>query len=220
MQRPSHSWFYRNSLSVVTGVCFLLLVGAQIYFGWKSHLQERIYLHAPAIGLGEYLGSGHFVSALFENWESEFLQMGVYVWLTVKFRQIGSAESRPLNAEDDPAAATLPAEKLPRWARPPFARWVYAHSLALVFMLLFVMAFVLHALGGWQHANLEHYYRHEAPESFIAFLGSEELWFESMQNWQSEFLSVFCIVVFTIYFRQINSPQSKKLTDGRWKTGD
>lgn len=43
--------------------------------------------------------SGDFLSALFENWESEFLQMSAYVVLTTMLFQRGSAESRD---PDDP----------------------------------------------------------------------------------------------------------------------
>jgi len=53
------------------------------------------------VTLALYLGSGHFLSATFENWESEFLQMGMYVLLTVWLHQRGSAESRPLDPADE-----------------------------------------------------------------------------------------------------------------------
>ncbi|MER6758288.1 DUF6766 family protein [Micromonospora echinofusca] len=46
-----------------------------------------------------YLGSGHFMESVFENWESEFLQMGGYVLLTAYLVQRGSAESKPVTAE-------------------------------------------------------------------------------------------------------------------------
>ena len=38
-----------------------------------------------------YLATGDFVEATFENWESEFLQMGAYVVLTVYLLQRGSS---------------------------------------------------------------------------------------------------------------------------------
>ncbi len=41
----------------------------------------------PTLTAKEYLSSGHFISATFENWESEFLQMSMYVLLTVWLRR-------------------------------------------------------------------------------------------------------------------------------------
>ena len=38
-----------------------------------------------------YLTTGDFVVATFENWESEFLQMGMYVVLTAFLYQKGSS---------------------------------------------------------------------------------------------------------------------------------
>jgi len=41
------------------------------------------------------------------------------------------------------------------------------------------------------------------------YMTSSRFWFESFQNWQSEFLSLWAMVVFTIYLRQKGSPESK-----------
>ena len=58
----------------------------------------------------KYLSTGDFVEATFENWESEFLQMGMYVVLTAFLYQRGSSESKPLNEpapqDQDPRQAT------------------------------------------------------------------------------------------------------------------
>jgi hypothetical protein len=45
------------------------------------------------------------------------------------------------------------------------------------------------------------------------------LWFESFQNWQSEFLSTAVLVVLSIWLRQMNSPESKKVTAPHGETG-
>jgi Domain of unknown function (DUF6766) len=39
---------------------------------------------------------GDFVEAALENWDSEFLQMGMYVVLTAYLFQNGSSESKPI----------------------------------------------------------------------------------------------------------------------------
>jgi hypothetical protein len=51
------------------------------------------------------------------------------------------------------------------------------------------------------------------------FLFSSDFWFQSMQNWQSEFLAVGTLVVLTIFLRQKGSPQSKPVTAPHAQTG-
>jgi hypothetical protein len=44
-------------------------------------------------------------------------------------------------------------------------------------------------------------------------------WFESFQNWQSEFLAVASIVLFSIWLRQKGSPESKPVDAPNSETG-
>jgi hypothetical protein len=46
-----------------------------------------------------------------------------------------------------------------------------------------------------------------------------KIWFESFQNWQSEFVSVFAIVVLSIFLRQFGSPESKPADVSNSETG-
>jgi hypothetical protein len=48
---------------------------------------------------------------------------------------------------------------------------------------------------------------------------ASRFWFESFQNWQSEFLSVLAMVVLSIWLRQEGSPESKHVNDPHAKTG-
>lgn len=155
-----------------------------------------------------YLVSGHFWQATGENWESEFLQMGAYVILTVFLYQKGSAES---NDPDAPERETAETRKKFRWA--------YRHSLSLVFLLLFVAAFAVHALGGLEEFNQERAEHGEPPAPMVEYLADAEFWFQSFQNWQSEFLAVLSVVVLSIFLREQNSPESKKLDAPNSKTG-
>lgn len=86
----------RNGLSIVLFLLLAFFLVGQVWTGFLSHNQELHEAHRAGLDLWAYLHSGHFVSATFENWESEFLQMGMYVLITVRLRQKGSAESRPL----------------------------------------------------------------------------------------------------------------------------
>lgn len=88
---------------------FFFSIAGQIITGHHDYNQELKDHKQPQIGLVEYLGSGHFIEAVFENWESEFLQMGLYVLLTAFLRQKGSPESKKLEGKE--AVDAEPAEK-------------------------------------------------------------------------------------------------------------
>jgi len=209
----------RNGLSLVLLGFFLIFIAAQVLFGWQVFNEERVRQGAPLLGLLAYLHSGHFVSATFENWESEFLQMGMYVLLTVTLRQKGSAESRPLEHDQEndniqPGPTPWPVRRGGVWLK------LYEHSLAIAFGLLFALSFVLHLLGSWRADVEERLMRGEPPVSVWHHLAGAEFWFESFQNWQSEFLAVLSLVLLTIWLRQKDSPQSKPVEAPHSQTGD
>lgn len=212
--------FWReNGLSVVLFLLAVLFLGGQVAAGFKVHNEELVDHGREALSLLQYLCSGHFVSATFENWESEFLQMGMYVLLTVTLRQRGSAESRPI----DPGHETTTIRPGPKpWPVRKGGIWktLYGHSLAIAFGLLFVLSFVLHAVGSWRAEQDEQRLQGLPPPGFMEHVTSSTFWFESMQNWQSEFLAVLALVVLTIFLRQKDSPQSKPVDAPHWQTGD
>lgn len=207
-----------NALSLVAlGFVLLTLVG-QLLAGHAVYNTERLELGLLPLSLGEYLRSGHAMSATFENWESEFLQMGMFVMLTVVLRQKGSAESRPMKQEEEdprvePGRVPWPVRAGGVW------KMLYGHSLAIAFFALFLVSFYLHAAGSWHREAVERLARHEPAISFSAYLHSANFWFESFQNWQSEFLAVFSLVVLSIWLRQKDSPQSKPLAAPHSQTG-
>jgi len=209
----------RNGLSLVLAAMFLAFLAAQVLFGWQAFNEERVREGQPLLGLLGYLHSGHFVSATFENWESEFLQMGMYVLLTVKLRQLGSAESRPL----DPAEEKQEVQPGPQpWPVRRGGLWLalYERSLAIAFGVMFLLSFALHLFGSWQADLEERLARGEEPVTIWHHLASAEFWFESFQNWQSEFLAVLALVLLTIWLRQKDSPQSKPVAAPHAQTGD
>ena len=53
----------------------------------------------------------------------------------------------------------------------------------------------------------------------LQYLGDAQLWFESFQNWQSEFLSTAVLVVLSIFLRQRESPESKAVAAPHSQTG-
>ena len=220
MPQRKHSFFYRNSLSIVTLTMFLLSLIGQILFGLKEYNEELTEHRAAAVNLAEYLTSGHFVQSTFENWESEFLQMSLYILLTVFLRQKGSSESKDLDKEAEVDREPKPHPNAP-WAVKKGGWWLklYKNSLSLAFVVLFVLSFGLHAAGSFKYYNHEQRLKNKSEETFTQYLGNSRLWFESFQNWQSEFLSVASIVLLSIFLRQKGSPESKPVDAPDDETG-
>lgn len=214
-----------NGLTLAFLAFFAVTLGAQAVTGFME-LNEELHEHDREVfSFGAYLTSGHFIEATFENWESEFLQMGVFVVLTIHLRQRGSSESKSLDGEPEEV------DEDPRlYEHDPRAPWpvrrgglalaLYRRSLTIAFFALFAGCSLLHAYGGMVHGNLERSFHGETPLGFGAFLGSSTFWFQSMQNWQSEFLSVAALVVLSIYLRQEGSSQSKRVAAPHEETGD
>lgn len=214
-------FLYRNSLSITFITLFVLAMAAQVFFGWQEHNQMRADSGATALKLHQYLTSGHFLSATFENFQSEFLQMALYVILTISLRQIGSAESKDLNKSEE-------VDRLPDPARPHAPEavrrggWrlkVYQNSLSIAFVLLFLVSWLLHLYGSFKEFNLQEMLQGRPEKSLGKFLGEPQFWFETFQNWQSEFLSVAAIVLLTIFLRQKGSPESKPVDAAHMETG-
>jgi hypothetical protein len=216
---PAPAGFWRrNGLSIVLLALMLGSLTGQVVAGQAVLNEERAQHHRPPLVLVDYLRSGQFVSATFENWESEFLQMGMYVLLTVWLRQAGSAESRPV----DPAKEHENIEPGPKpWPlrRGGIWRRLYANSLSLALFALFALSWGLHVCGSWRQAVDQRLLDGQPPITLVAYLGDAQLWFESLQNWQSEFLAVLAIVVLSIFLRQDKSPESKPLEAPNSQTG-
>ncbi|MCR5887788.1 hypothetical protein LRS06_08355 [Hymenobacter sp. J193] len=214
-------FLYENSLLLVGTVLVLATLVGQALTGWHEYNDELAQLQLPALSLGQYLGSGHFLEATFENWESEFLQMGLYVLLTIWLRQKGSSESKKLYEEQEVDREPNPYQED---APGPVKRggWqlaLYKHSLTLAFLLLFFASVWLHAKGGTEVYNIEQQHEGKPIITIWQYLGTSRFWFESFQNWQSEFLSIVSIVGLSIFLRQKGSPQSKPVDTSHTETG-
>ncbi|MET1056716.1 MAG: DUF6766 family protein [Pedobacter sp.] len=219
-QLRKRSFFYRNGLTIVFLLLFIITLLAQALTGWKTHNQDLKDDHAQEIGLGTYLCSGHFISATFENFESEFLQMSLYVLLTISLRQIGSAESKKLDEAEEVDREPVPSADAPWPVRKGgFILSLYSNSLSICFGILFFASWGLHLYGSWQNHNVEQLAKHLPTDTVAEYLGQAEFWFETFQNWQSEFLSVASIVFFTIFLRQKGSPESKPVDALDMETG-
>ncbi|KQS30944.1 DUF6766 family protein [Dyadobacter sp. Leaf189] len=215
-----HSFFYRNSLSIVFITLFLVTLAGQAITGWHEHNSELEQDNAPAIGFTAYLQSGHFISATFENFESEFLQMALYVVLTVGLRQKGSAESKSLDEKEEVDREPRPGKDAP-WAvnKGGWILKLYENSLFAMFLVLFLISWYLHLYGSWVDHNEQQVLNGMPADTMGNYLTQANFWFEAFQNWQSEFLSIASIVVFTIFLRQKGSPESKPVDAPDSETG-
>ena len=217
--------FRENGLSIVLGLLFLLSLVGQASAGMYAYNEDQQEHGKPTVDFVNYLGSSHFLEAVAENWESEFLQMFAFVVLTACLFQKGSAESKDPDKEE-------PVDRDPRKShKKKDVPWpvrkggliltLYEHSLSLAFLIFFLIAFTLHAIGGAAEYN-ENQREHGSTEvvSTIEYMGTSRFWFESFQNWQSEFLAVAAMVVLSIFLRQRGSPESKPIDSPHSETGE
>lgn len=220
MKNKNYSWVYKNSLSLALVILFLFSMVGQVYTGMQEYNDERQEDDAAPVTLPMYLKSGHFLQSTFENWESEFLQMAAFIMLTISLRQIGSSESKAIGKEEpvdripDPKREGAPAPV----RKGGIALALYQNSLSLAFLLLFLGSFALHLYGSHKDFNEEQLRKGKPGKSMAAYLGDSRPWFESFQNWQSEFISVASIVVLSIYLRQKGSPESKPVDTPHMET--
>ena len=218
------TWLRDHGLLVANLVLFVIFIGGMILTGVRVYNDEQIEHGGEAVSLGGYLSTGDFVEATFENWESEFLQMGAYIVFTVFLFQKGSSESEPLDQQS-------PQDEDPReHADDPKAPWpvrrggivlvLYENSLLILFAVLFLGSVVGHLIGGAAAYNEEQLEHGGDVVTAWGYLGTSQFWFESMQNWQSEFLAVAALVGASVYLRQRGSPESKPVATPHHETGD
>lgn len=218
------NFFRNNGLSIVMFLLFFFALVGQSITGFMEYNDDQQDHNRPNITFPAYLVSGHFVEAVFENWESEFLQMGAYVILTVFLFQKGSSESKDPDkkeekVDEDPRDAKNEDAPSPV-KKGGLALKLYENSLTITLFLLFLLSFILHAVGGHDEFNkgqMEH--GSSATVSVLGYMATSRFWFESFQNWQSEFMSVGALVVLSIFLRQKGSPESKPVASPHSETG-
>ena len=212
-----------NGLSIVLLSLFLFTMAGQAVTGWGEHNDDEQAHGRPAVSFTQYLATGHFWEATGENWESEFLQMAMFVLLTTFLYQKGSAESKRIGVIEEQDIDPRSFSKQPDVPGPvKRGGWqlrLYEHSLGLTFTFLFIVSFAMHAGGGLAHYNEERSSHGESAVTLSEYVGSQRFWFESFQNWQSEFLSLAAMVIGTIYLRQRGSAESKAVHAPHQETG-
>jgi hypothetical protein len=202
-----------NGLSIVLLLAFLGMEIGLSFVGQREHNAALAEHGEPPLSYIAYVRSPAFMEATMENWESEFLQMFAFVFLTVFLYQRGSAESKAPDREE-------PVDRDPRTVTPgPDTPWpvrrggwvlrVYESSLSLALLLLFVVSFALHAASGAREASRVALLHGGEAMGAWQYMATARFWFESLQNWQSEFFSIGVMVVLGVFLRQRGSPESK-----------
>ena len=201
-----------NGLSVALLSLFVAFWVGQAVTGYRQFNEEQRTHGEQPLAFASYLSTSHFWEATSENWESEFLQMGALIVLTIFLRQKGSADSKSLrrgSPQDTSSRYSIIRASTWRQRKKATGHFFYRHSLSLAMLALFVLSFSLHALEGASAYNEEAVQHHSPTTSVLGYIVSSQFWYESLQNWQSEFLAIGTLLVLSIKLRQAGSPKSK-----------
>jgi hypothetical protein len=214
-----------NSLGLTFGILFLIVLVGQAFAGHAQFNQEQLAEGLEPISLGRYVTSASFGVDVSENWQSEYLQFFLYIFLTVWLVQKGSPESKPIakagrESDQDQKVGEHAGPDAPKWAQAPgFRQAVFANSLGLVMGGIFVASWTAQSIAGVAAFNEEQLSKLENTVSWGRYLGEPDFWNRTLQNWQSELLAVASMAVLSIYLRQRGSPASKPVGFAHETTG-
>jgi hypothetical protein len=214
-----------NSLGLVFGLLFLIVLVGQAVAGHADFNQQQLTEGLPPISFLRYVSSASFGVDVAENWQSEYLQFGLYIFLTVWLLQKGSPESKALDqvgreTEQDQKIGPYATPESPKWARARGLRlFLFANSLGLVMSLIFVLSWLVQSIAGVAAYNEQQLSDLQDPVSWTQYLAEPEFWNRTLQNWQSELLAVASMAILSIYLRQRGSPQSKPVGTAHTVTG-
>jgi hypothetical protein len=204
-----------NGLAFFFATIFLGSLVAQSFAGQRNVSAEQREHGGVSVSWWDYVTSPDFWGAVMENWQSEFLQFTVFIGATVWLVQKGSNESKKvedvgLETDERQRVGRHANERSPAPARAAgLVRWLYENSLLLAMALIFLASWLAQSVNNWRMFNEEQADHGEPLVSWGRYLLDPDFWEKTLQNWQSEFLAVGVMVVFTIYLRQRGSPESK-----------
>jgi hypothetical protein len=204
-----------NGLSLFFLAIFLATLAAQSLAGLRKFNEEQLEHDGSPISWLRYVSSSDFGTAVMENWQSEFLQFSLFIYATVYLVQRGSNESKEperIGRESHEQQRLLEhAEaRSPAWAKVDgLRRRIYSHSLMIVMTLIFFACWGVQSLTGWRQYNEEQLDHEQPTVAWSGYVQQPDFWERTLQNWQSEFLAVGVMAVFTIYLRERGSPESK-----------
>ena len=214
-----------NGLSLLFGVLFLSALGGQSIVGRAEYNEQQRTQGRAEVSYVEYVTSSHFAVDVTENWQSEYLQFLLYITATVWLVQRGSPESKKLGqagleSDEDQKVGDHAGPDSPKWSRVGGVRTgIYSWSLTLVMGALFFGSWTAQSITGAAAYNETQLSQQQDPITWTEYLTRPDFWSRTLQNWQSEFLAVGSMVVFSIYLRQRGSPESKPVGTAHQATG-
>jgi uncharacterized protein DUF6766 len=213
-----------NALSLLFGALFLGSLIGQAIAGHAAYNDDEVahaaLLHqgAETVSLWRYVTSSDFANSVMENWQSEYLQFSLFILATIWLVQRGSTESKepgeegPSSDEEDEERRTA-GTRSPLWARAGGLRTrLYGNSLLAVMLTIFALSWFAQSVTGWREYDDTQREHRQPSVSWTGYVTSAGFWEATLENWQSEFLAVGSMAVFTIYLRQRGSQQSKPVS--------
>ena len=214
-----------HGLSLFFFAIFVAALIGQAIAGHAEFNNEAIEHGSETLSFWAYVVSPDFGQAVMENWQSEYLQFTLFLFVTVWLVQKGSPESKHPDkvgreSDRDQQVGEHAREDSPKWARTRgFRLLVYENSLLLVMGTIWLGSWFAHSLTGWRAYNESQLDHDGSTLGWLQYVGSAEFWETTLQNWQSEFLAVGSMAVLAIYLRQRGSPESKPVGAPHGTTG-
>ena len=212
-----------NGVALLFGALFLGSIVSQAWTGWHVFNHEASAHGSPTVGFWRYVISSHYGQAVLENWQSEWLQFMLFILATMFVIQRGSPESETepgMSSDEEERIGRYASRDSPRWAKT--ADWrttLYAYSLLIVMVVIFLGSWLGQSFTGWSEYNNEQREHDEPTKTWFAYVRTAEFWEDTLQNWQSEFLAVGAISVFSVFLRARHSAESKKVGAPHAETG-
>jgi hypothetical protein len=216
---------FENSLTLFFSTIFLGTLLAQSVAGQRAHNAEQRMHGGEPVSWGDYVVSSDFGQAVMENWQSEYLQFMLFILATIWLVQRGSNESKQLESvglesdQKQQVGGFAPGDA-PAWARARGLRTLlYGNSLLLVMSVIFLGSWFAQSVTGRTEYNQTQLEHGEPAIGWFAYVRNPDFWEQTLQNWQSEFLAIATMVIFTVYLRQRGSPESKPVGAPHGQTG-
>jgi hypothetical protein len=191
-----------NGLTLTFLALMVLCLIGQAIAGLHVERAELVSHHAREVpGLLDYVTSSSYGGHVLENWESEFMQFFMFILATIWLVQRGSAETKAPGDEGSQET----------WLTQSRQRFLRANGLLLVMFLCFVLTWFGQSMTGWREFNQEQLLHGDPQLTWGAYVQAADFWEKTFQNWQSEFLAVAAMSIFTVYLRQAGSSESKRL---------
>jgi Domain of unknown function (DUF6766) len=215
-----------NGIALFFGVILLGALVGQSFAGLHQFNANAIEHDSSTYTWFRYVTSSEFGGDVFENWQSEFLQFTLYIVATVWLLQRGSSESKSM---DDAGLMSDQSQFVRGYAKPDSPAWarvdglkrrLYENSLGLAMIFCFLASWLGQSVTGWRAFNHDQLDHHAPTISWGEYWGNADFWDRSLQNWQSEFLAIGTMAVFTIYLRQRGSAESKPVGAPHDATGE